>query len=269
MPDPELTQISTTDDLQLTALRRVDWTKEPYLGETDFPRRSLPLPRFIWKLPSLEVPCINGTAFPNLPSGLSLLKVHTIHLPQLRTLRLSSLNAVGTDVHWPALRRLVVNLQGVCFPAHADCLATQRFNVTVLELGCDPKFLGPGSLHSLLRFYCNVEEVRIPVCTTAVDEQTDAMGEFPSIRRVVYSAAMSGPEADFENQRRQLRQVEGHLEQLAVPGRRFVNVESITLVGEEWLPIVCEDRFKVLVKAIEKRGIQVIKNFAGRYPVPD
>ncbi len=102
-----------------------------------------------------------------------------------------------------------------------------------------------------------------------MDEQTDAaVEEFPSVHRVLYSATMSGPEASPEHQ---WRQVMGHLEQFAVPGRRFkfVNVESITLVGEEWLPIVCKDRFKVLVEAIEKRGIQVIKNFAGPYPVPD
>jgi len=56
-------------------------------------------------------------------------------------------------------------------------------------------------------------------------------------------------------------QVKYHLGQFAVPNRRFANVESVTLVGEEWLPIVNDDRFKELEEAIEKRDITIVKRF--------
>ncbi len=267
MPDPALIQVFTTEDLQLTSLRRVDWTKETYLCKTDSPQRSLPLPRFIWTLPSLRMLCINGTAFPSLPSTLSSLRARTINLPQLHTFRLSFLNATGTDVdyphaehvHLPALRRLIVN-QGAFYPTYAGFLATQRLSVTVLELDNHPSLRHPNTLRGLLRLYSNAEELRVPVCTTGLnDELTDAVvEESPSVRRILYSAAMPGPEVDFEHR---WRQVEGHLEQFVADERRFVNVEIITLVGEEWLPIVCDDRFKVLEEGILKRGIEVVKNF--------
>ncbi len=165
------------------------------------------------------------------------------------------------EVKLPALRRLVVGVQGAFYSAYEGCLSTQRQNVTILELGCDPGFLRPGTLLSLLRFYNNVEELRIPVCTTAVDLQPHSGAEaFLSVRRVLYSAAVS--EADFGNEylrEQRWNQVKCHLGQFAVPNRRFANVESVTLVGEEWLPIVNDDRFKELEEAIEKRDITIVK----------
>ncbi|KLO09599.1 hypothetical protein SCHPADRAFT_833823 [Schizopora paradoxa] len=270
LPSPEFTELFTTDDLQLTSLRRVDWTNETYSALTDSPRMNLPLPHFIWNLPALEILSINGSSFPNLPPALSSLNVRTINLPVLHTIRLSSYNAIGMGMHYPraqevkfpALRRLIIGVQGAFYSAYEGCLSAHRSGVTILELGCDAGFLRLGTLRSLLRFYTNVEELRIPICTTAVDMQTFTVEEFPSVRRVLYSAAM--PEADPDNEylkENLWRQVKGHLEQFIGSNQKFVNVESITLVGEAWIPIVCGEGFKELADAIEKRGIKIVKKF--------
>ncbi len=66
IPSPELTRLFTADDLQLPSLRRVDWNNEPYSAQTDSQRMSLPLPQFVWTLPSLQDLSINGTSFPNV-----------------------------------------------------------------------------------------------------------------------------------------------------------------------------------------------------------
>ena len=145
---------------------------------------------------------------------------------------------------------------------YEGCLSTQRFNITILELGCDTGFLRPGTLRSLLRFYTNVEELRIPLCTTAIDILTYSAEKFPSVRRVLYSAAM--PEADSENEylkENLWAQISGHLMQYTNLDSAFVNIESIALVGEEWIPIVCDNRFKELEDRIEARGLKILKRF--------